>query len=879
MRIGINTGKPKELNPIQRAIGILRRLTTSPSGIFVSGQGYLQTPGNLLLNSRTGAGGGFFFGCSAIATNRADPFGGLTARELQFTTGTSAQYIPTASAVDGLKTFAVWARSATSTPFQFRDYAAAQQTSGAFATTAQWQLFTWQVTSADTGNLGLEAIGATGSVIFSDTGVIAGAYTTAQILAMGGIPLTAAAAVAPVYTNASVYGAGSTQTVYGAELVTSFAGQAATYNGQSITEDGTTANHGVHALGATTADKAILVFDVAAGAKAWLWVYFNGVAGGSCWVNASTGSLGTIEAGVSATSFTNGDGSYRITITKNAANSSSFCAFFAVTANGSTATYAGTNGVDALTLRNVSIRQVITQSSVTNSLLSNNYTLSDGSTGYAAVDGPAGLVLDGMGTVGSELVTNGDGTSTTGWLNGTGVISVSGGEFVNTGTAAPYPEVFYDVSAVVGATYRIRIKVKRGTSANNAGWLIKRKDGLGNLTPIYSTASTSYVQYEAFVVAQDDKIRLSQVQDVGTGDTGTVLFDDVSIKQVTGIHATQATTANKPTERRGIFNQIARSNTFADASWVKTTLTLTTGIADPVGGTAATTLTATAASSGMYQNSAALTGYPAIWMRRRTGSGTIRMRSQAAGGAITVTPTSTWSLQVYPTVATGAFSVVIDILTSGDEIDVYGAGVLTAPLTESQVLAEGGIPLTTTAAASNPNAGRYSWSFDGGDSLALGSVPFQQSDDYCVIAAGSFAGGNIVNNVMASPSQGAVSTHRVGQVGYDASVNGVQCSWYDGTNYDNLTYSYPANTAFVGTAAKRSTLVLQRVNGLQRNSKTTTVALTSTRGSIGAYADVGGSNHNGNISIVIAIKGTLSDAEMLTLERFAASTLPNAPSF
>ena len=38
-------------------------------------------------------------------------------------------------------------------------------------------------------------------------------------------------------------------------------------------------------------------------------------------------------------------------------------------------------------------------------LLSNNYTLSDGSTGYSAIDGTAGLVLDAAGSVGAEQIT------------------------------------------------------------------------------------------------------------------------------------------------------------------------------------------------------------------------------------------------------------------------------------------------------------------------------------------------------------------------------------------------------------------------------------------------------------------------------------------
>ena len=122
-------------------------------------------------------------------------------------------------------------------------------------------------------------------------------------------------------------------------------------------------------------------------------------------------------------------------------------------------------------------------------------------------------------------------------------------------------------------------------------------------------------------------------------------------------------------------NWLLYSNTFTNAAWSNTTMTITNvnAVADPFGGTNATTLAAAGATSFIQQFTArdAATGLNTLWMRRRTGTGQISL-IKPDGSNDYVTLTGTWQ-KVTSTSAQGAtyfyFGVQID--TAGDAIDVY----------------------------------------------------------------------------------------------------------------------------------------------------------------------------------------------------------------
>ena len=568
-------------------------------------------------------------------------------------------------------------------------------------------------------------------------------------------------------------------------------------------------------------------------------------------------------------------------------------------------------------------RRILTRSGITanvytagagdiavNGLPTRNYTLSDGSTGFAAVDGPAGgLVLDGMGSVGAELVTNGDGTSAVGWLDATGVASVSGGELVNTGLVAPYPEILQDFATVIGQTYLFSVTLRRGTSANGAWAIIKRDSGGAQLGSTAVVTSTSPTQAQFFFVALDASTRISLVQNAATGDTGTVLFDNISVKQVIGIHVMQPTTANKPTERRGLYNLGLSSANVGNATyWTPNQVNaIAANLVTPNASATVHSVTQTITTLAQTYTVAfelKPNGYTKFGFRENTATGAYAAVNCVGAGSVLVSSSVTASIVALASdsylvaltfaaaaVASQLGAYVLDAAYtttsphaytySGDNTSgmyINGFGLFTGTLTAQQILDSGGIPLTTSAAASNPSAGRYSWGFDGGDSLKTDAPAWNYSDDHVTIVAGSCAG-PANNNWMAAPATSSVSdVKRIGAVSYDGSLGAIQASWYDGTTYVHPEYFYAKSTPFVATAAQRSSVGYLRVNGVQRGAESTAAVtlFTPTKGAIGNdYAAAGGQALNGNISIVIAIKGTLSDADMLVLERFAASTLPN----
>lgn len=149
-------------------------------------------------------------------------------------------------------------------------------------------------------------------------------------------------------------------------------------------------------------------------------------------------------------------------------------------------------------------------------------------------------------------------------------------------------------------------------------------------------------------------------------------------------------------------NMIKASNTFTDANWNNTSITVTPGVADPFGGTAASTITATAVNANLYQG-ATFVGQNAmstLWMRRRTGSGNIQLYLPTNVGQV-VTLTGSWQqFTKIAAVPAGTGYCRFLIATSGDAIDVYGA-TLSSVTYESSPRAADAV-ITTTAAYYGP---------------------------------------------------------------------------------------------------------------------------------------------------------------------------------
>lgn len=164
--------------------------------------------------------------------------------------------------------------------------------------------------------------------------------------------------------------------------------------------------------------------------------------------------------------------------------------------------------------------------------------------------------------------------------------------------------------------------------------------------------------------------------------------------------------------------------------------------------------------------------------------------------------------------------------------------------------------------------------------MTLGSVPFQMSDDHCVIAS-------FKPTILANHAPVAVATN-TGTFSKQAcialTVGGtIYARWTSDAPIDYTSSpvgTYTAGATLVASAKKVSSTGYSRVNGVQIGTVSLAAMASSTlnTGLIGSEG-FGASPFTGSIGPVIAIKGTVSDADLLTLERFVASLTPNAPTF
>ena len=533
---------------------------------------------------------------------------------------------------------------------------------------------------------------------------------------------------------------------------------------------------------------------------------------------------------------------------------------------------------------NISVREVITTSVVLSGLQAANYLDSAGTT-LATVDQPVGLVLDGMGSVGVELVSN-PGPFTTAAAS----TADQAGDFANDATYA--------------VTYT--------ATGAGIGNIILYANGKAGLHQVLSGTNTAYVTVTTVSATATDTLRISGIS------AGTI--SGVSLKQVTGIHATQPTTMAKPRLERGARNLLTYSGDFSQGDWVAFNTTKVSGFAGHGGSMTAYKIaeTASTAQHAFYRQNTTLvagTTYTVsayvkqaerTWAKVSTfGSATwggsdryafVNLATGAIGAVVGATGVSVsdagngyWCVAFQAVVTTGGSSGGLWILpatadatdnyvgTAGSGILISSAALFQGTLTAAQILAEGGIPLTTTAAASNPSAGKYSWAFDGGDSLALGSVPFLQADDFSVhIAARLDTAG--ANRTLYSHSN--ASNHQIAWVYFNATGNLVWTSW-DGTTSVNITSpSTYLGVPIVIRARKIGNTGTLWINGVQvaTASLAGVGSPTLTSANIGSF-NTAALQHIGTMGSTLPLKGTQTDAEGLTIDRLVASNFPNAPQF
>ena len=454
------------------------------------------------------------------------------------------------------------------------------------------------------------------------------------------------------------------------------------------------------------------------------------------------------------------------------------------------------------------------------SLPSNNYLLSDGSTGYSTVDGVDGLTLDGMGALGSDRVTNGTfDTDATGWSTyAAASLAQSGGKLVVT-VSAISAGAQCDIATVVGNTYKAVCTfsdIVDLTGVRLAAFI----SGLGSapFNPPNDVSTNTRTGY--FVAESTTTTILLQ----GYGTTGTFSADNISVKEYTGTHLTQPTTANKPLVRRGMLNELLNSATPATQS--------VTCIAAPY-------------TLALY------------------GTGNVVLSGTGAG---TLTGTGASDLVVLN------FTPTAGSVTFTKAGTVSSFGLFKGTWTAAQILAEGGIPTTTATAASNPTSGKYWWSFDGSnDSLLSGNLGITTA---CTIVmslrVNNLAATQIIlaedtNGVQISiATDGSVSLTKVGGAALVTTAAG----------------DVVAGVPLVLTARLSAGNADIRKGGAQSATAASALTFSAVTGArVGTAFNGTTSPTGGAIGWVVPIAAALSDADCLTVERLVSSQFPNGPVF
>jgi hypothetical protein len=284
------------------------------------------------------------------------------------------------------------------------------------------------------------------------------------------------------------------------------------------------------------------------------------------------------------------------------------------------------------------------------------------------LDKSQGLVL------GSELVTNGGPFSnTTGWVAQASTLSAVSNNLVITATGAA-AKARWTFTSVVGRTYKYSVELISTTMTGSLFIGVANAATFG--TEILSrNIGTTVGTYTGYFTATTTttSIHVGASSSSLSGETAT--WNNISVKEIAGNHASQATTASRPV-LRARYNQLTYSEALSNAAWnIKTNLSIASGATDPDGGSTAFTVTATAANGRLLQSTAVAVNVnhtASVWLRRKTGTGTITWEAVDVGVGPTITLTSSWQRFTYAaSPASTTFYYGFRINTSGDEIEVW----------------------------------------------------------------------------------------------------------------------------------------------------------------------------------------------------------------
>jgi hypothetical protein len=284
-----------------------------------------------------------------------------------------------------------------------------------------------------------------------------------------------------------------------------------------------------------------------------------------------------------------------------------------------------------------------------------------------ALDKRLGLEL------GPELVTNGTFDSdTSGWTGERGaVLSFVDGRLRVAGSGTTFPYAAQGISVIAGKSYKIRseatfvsgvegqTRFEIATLAASGATLFSSSGDEGSKEFIFTPTTTQTVF-----------VRLL----AGETTTSVAEWDNISVRELKGNHATQATTAARPLTAihpdGGVRNLLDRSEELDGSAWSKSSgATVTGGVLDPLGGTSAFRLVSPNIGSGIFQTVVEAPAGPrivSVWLRSNDAGWQFTLTGTFAG----ISVTSDWQFYTFTGDSGDLFSLR-NALGGDREIDIW----------------------------------------------------------------------------------------------------------------------------------------------------------------------------------------------------------------
>lgn len=545
-----------------------------------------------------------------------------------------------------------------------------------------------------------------------------------------------------------------------------------------------------------------------------------------------------------------------------------------------------------------------------NGLQAANYIDSAG-TQAGLVDNPVGLVRNALNLNPNELISNGTFTnSTAGWtgvapFGGTAVLSVVNGQLELANSTTQPARAVQGITTIIGRQYSVSLIAKISTAQSASIRITNDSQGA---TPEIAAASTSNLSDTVLTTtftATATTTYVALICAYVSGPAPVAYFDNISVREVTGaITATQGTTANKPILRRGAVNLLLRSEEF-QTTWSITRASISSNSAIAPNGTqtaAKIVEDTTASNTHLIAQSPATTSGAVYTFSVFAKADTRTKLVLLIAGTVLVDRTfnlsagTTETGQVLGANPTASLitpvgnnwyrcSITFTSVSSTSDCQIYLSNGTTTTYTgdgtsgiylwgaqlELGSTASEYIPTTTAAASSS--SGNYYWQFDGSnDSLALSSVPFQMADNFAIIAG--MRGASLTQQDAFAVASTANANPLI-KLGLTGSSQAQFVCRDDVGSTDNVTLASPlyGQTLVVLTGKKNGNDKTLRINGAANGTSSSSLGATTFTGAgIGHRPLVSPSFvFLGSIYPVIAIKGTVSDADLLVLERWVGS--------